>query len=50
MLYNLFSLIIVLPVLMGFGHIFQHLFGKIWQGLSSQIISGILFLMIISLQ
>ncbi len=47
MLYNLFSLIIVLPVLMGFGHIFQHLFGKIWQGLSSQIISGILFLMII---
>lgn len=47
MLYNLFSLIIILPVLMGFGSFFQNLFGKIWQGISAQIVSGMFLLIIV---
>lgn len=45
MLYIILSIFIIFPVLMGFGGLFQWLFGRLWKGLSSQMISGIIFLM-----
>ena len=43
----LLSLLIIFPVLMGFGEIFQKLFGRIWSGLSAKIFSGMFFLTLI---
>ena len=43
----LLFIIIIIPVLAGFGEIFQRLFGKIWSGLSAQLFSGIFFLAMI---
>lgn len=44
MFYILLSLIIIIPVLAGFGEIFQRIFGKFWQGFSAKIFSGMFFL------
>ena len=44
MLYILFSVIIYIPVLLGFGSLFEKFFGKISDGLSLKLLSGILFL------
>ena len=41
------SLLIIFPVLMGFGEIFQKLFGRIWSGLSAKLFSGMFFLTLI---
>ena len=35
------SLLIIFPVLMGFGEIFQKLFGRIWSGFSAKLFSGV---------
>ena len=43
----LLSLLIIFPVLMGFGEIFQKLFGRIWSGLSAKLFSGMFLLAII---
>ena len=47
MLLILFSIAILLPVLAGFGEIFQKFFGEIWQGISAKIFSGMFFLAMI---
>ena len=47
MLFVLFSLIIYLPTFIGFGSIFEKLFGKIVDGLALKILSGVVFLGII---
>ena len=47
MLIIILSIIIIIPVLAGIGEIFQRLFGKIWSGVSAQLISGIFFLAMI---
>lgn len=47
MFYILLSLIIILPVLAGFGEIFQKIFGKIWLELSAKIFSGMFLLAMI---
>ena len=44
MLYILFSIIIYIPVFLGFGSIFQKIFGKLSDGLALKMLSGILFL------
>lgn len=41
MLYILLSIIIILPVLAGFGEIFQKIFGEMWSTFSAKIFSGI---------
>ena len=46
MLYILLSIIIIIPVLAGFGEIFQKIFGEIWQGISAKLFSGMFFLAI----
>lgn len=43
----LLSLLIIFPVLMGFGEIFQKLFGRIWSGISAKLFSGMFLLAII---
>ena len=47
MLLILLSIVISLPVLAGFGEIFQRIFGKIWSGLSAKLFSGMFFLAMI---
>lgn len=47
MLKILLSLLVIFPVLMGFGEIFQKMFGRIWSGLSSKLFSGMFFLTLI---
>ncbi len=47
MLYILLSIIIIIPVLAGFGEIFQKIFGEIWQGISAKLISGMVSVSII---
>ena len=47
MLIIILSIIIIIPVLAGFGEIFQRIFGKIWSGLSAQLFSGVFFLAMI---
>ena len=47
MLYILLSIAIILPVLIGFGEIFQRVFGRIWFGVSAKIFSGIFLLAMI---
>ncbi len=47
MLKILLSLLVIFPVLMGFGEIFQKLFGRIWSGLSAKLFSGMFLLAII---
>ena len=41
MLYILLSIIIIMPVLGGFGEIFQKIFGEMWSTFSAKIFSGI---------
>lgn len=41
MLYILLSIIIIIPVLAGFGEIFQKIFGEMWSTFSAKIFSGI---------
>ncbi len=41
MLYILFTSIILIPALAGFGAVFQYFFGKFWDGISSALIAGI---------
>jgi len=45
MLYIFVSVLIIFPVLMGFGRLSQKIFGAFWEGLSAQLVLGILFLM-----
>ncbi len=47
MLYLIFSTIFIVPILLGNGKIFESFFGKFWNGMSSILISGIIFLTII---
>ncbi|MBU8882699.1 hypothetical protein KSK37_06355 [Kaistella sp. DKR-2] len=47
MLYIVFSLIILIPVLAGYGAIFQKFFGKIFGGFSSKLLSGIFLVSVI---
>lgn len=47
MLYILFLFLIVLPVFMGFGHICQGIVGSLWEGVSSKILQGLVFLMLL---
>lgn len=47
MFYILFSIIIILPVLAGFGEIFRKFFGEIWLGFSAKLFSGIFLLAMI---
>ena len=47
MLIIILSIIIIIPVLAGFGEIFQRLFGKIWSGIPAQLFSGMFFLAMI---
>ena len=47
MLIIILSIIIIIPVLAGFGEIFQRIFGKICSGLSAQLFSGVFFLAMI---
>ena len=47
MLYILLSIIIIIPVLVGFGEIFQKIFGKVWLGISAKLFSGMFFLAMI---
>lgn len=47
MLYILLSIIIIIPVLVGFGEIFQKFFGKVWLGISAKLFSGMFFLAMI---
>ncbi len=47
MLKILLFLLVIFPVLMGFGEIFQKLFGRIWSGLSAKLFSGMFLLAII---
>ena len=46
MLYVLFTIIFLIPVLAGFGEIFKKIFGEIWQGISAKLFSGMFFLAI----
>ena len=45
MLYIFVSVLIIFPVLMSFGRLSQKIFGAFWEGLSAQLVLGILFLM-----
>ena len=45
MLYIFVSVLIIFPVLMGFGRFSQKIFGAFWEGLSAHLVLGILFLM-----
>lgn len=47
MIFNLFSIIILLPVLLGFGSLWQRFFGKIWLGMSGILVSGFFLLLIV---
>ena len=47
MLYVLFTIIFLIPVLAGFGEIFKKIFGEIWQGISAKLFSGMFFLAMI---
>lgn len=47
MLYILLSELIIFPVLVGFGHLFQRFFGAIWNGVSAKMVQGIFLLMVI---
>ena len=47
MLFILLAIVIILPVLIGFGEIFHNFFGKIWQGISAKLFSGMFFLAMI---
>ncbi|HAI81402.1 MAG TPA: hypothetical protein DCL65_10285, partial [Chryseobacterium sp.] len=47
MLYLIFSLIVLIPVLMGFGEIFQRTFGKFSFGISAKIVTGMLTVSVI---
>ena len=47
MLYIFVSVLIIFPVLIGFGRLSQKIFGAFWEGLSTQLVLGILFLMTI---
>lgn len=44
MFYILLSIIVILPVLAGFGELFQKIFGEIWQGISAKLFSGMFLL------
>lgn len=46
MLYILFSLILILPVIAGFGTIWEKLFGNFFEGISSKLLSGIFLISI----
>jgi hypothetical protein len=47
MLFILISILILLPVLAGFGEFFRKAFGEIWEGVSGKIFSGIFLLAMI---
>ncbi len=47
MLFILLAIVFIIPVLIGFGEIFQKFFGEIWSGISSKFFSGMFFLMMI---
>ena len=47
MLYILLSIIIIIPVLAGFGEIFQKIFGEMWSTFSAKIFSGIFSLVML---
>lgn len=46
MLYIFWSLLLLFPVFWGFGELFQRMFGKIWNGISAKLISGIILIII----
>lgn len=46
MFHIILSILIIFPVLIGFGRFFQSLSGGVWVGLSSKIVSGIFLLII----
>lgn len=47
MFYILVTIIFLLPVLAGWGFFFEKVFGKIWNGISSKLLSGILSITVI---
>ena len=47
MLYLLFSIIVLIPVFIGFGEIFQRTFGKFSFGISTKIVTGMLTVSVI---
>lgn len=47
MLYLLFSIIVLIPVFIGFGEIFQRTFGKFSFGISAKIVTGMLTVSVI---
>ena len=47
MLYILFSLIVLMPVLLGFGEIFQRTFGRLSYGIAAKIVTGVLSVSVI---
>ncbi|MDO4763227.1 MAG: hypothetical protein Q4A00_02460 [Flavobacteriaceae bacterium] len=47
MIYILFSFLLIFPILMGFGKLFQNYFGSLWNGISGQLVSGIILLMVV---
>lgn len=47
MLYILFSIVLIFPVLMGFGQLFQRIFGQFFEGVSAKLLSGMVFLILI---
>lgn len=44
MLYIVLSIVVIIPVLAGFGEVFQKFFGEIWSGLSAKLFSGMFLL------